>query len=187
MATVLLFHHALGLTPGVVAFADALHESGHTVHTPDLYEGRVFDDLDEGVAHAEQIGFTEIIARGVAVASSLPAELVYAGFSLGGLPAQAVAQRRPGALGALLYHSGVAPEDLGGVWPAGVPLQIHVMEQDPWGEMEVYQQLADRGIAELFVYPGSGHLFADATSPDYDAAAADLLMQRTLALLEGVS
>src|SRR5437868_12743835 len=106
MAEVLLFHHALGQTDGFRTFADELRGAGHTVHTPDLFDGRTFATIDEGMAYAEQLGFPdEILARGARAADELPRELVYAGFSLGVLPAQRLAQTRPGARGALLFHS----------------------------------------------------------------------------------
>ena len=107
MAEVLLFHHAQGLTSGVLAFADELRGAGHTVHTPDLYDGHTFESLDEGLGYAKEIGFGEVFERGVKAAESLPAELVYAGFSLGVMPAQALAQTRAGARGALLFYSAV--------------------------------------------------------------------------------
>jgi len=117
MTEVVLFHHALGLTPGVIAFAEDLRGAGHDVHTPDLYEGRTFESLDAGLAHAEAVGFMAIIERGEDAVSSLPAELVYAGFSLGVLPAQKLAQTRPGARGALLYYSCVPVEEFAPAWP----------------------------------------------------------------------
>jgi dienelactone hydrolase len=88
MAEVLLFHHAQGLTPGVRAFADELRAAGHIVHTPDLFDGRTFQTLDEGVAYAAEIGFENIRERGIRAADDLPAELVYAGFSIGEMSAQ---------------------------------------------------------------------------------------------------
>src|SRR3712207_6606853 len=97
MAEVLLFHHAQGLTEGVQAFADELRHAGHTVHTPDLYGGRIFGDIEQGLAFVEEIGFGEIIERGGRAAEALPTEVVYAGFSLGVVPAQMLAQNRPGA------------------------------------------------------------------------------------------
>src|SRR5919206_3494789 len=98
MAEVLLFHHAQGQTPGFFEFADELRRAGHTVHTPDLFDGHTFDSIDEGMAYAEKIGFPgEILARGDRAADELPNELVYAGFSLGVLSAQRLAQTRPGA------------------------------------------------------------------------------------------
>jgi len=106
MAEVVLFHHAQGLTSGVVAFADELRRAGHTVHTPDLLDGRTFGSIEDGLAYAEQLGFPgEILARGARAVEGLPAGLVYAGFSLGVLPAQMLAQTRPGARGGLLFYS----------------------------------------------------------------------------------
>src|SRR5690348_1866890 len=107
MAEVLLFHHAQGLTPGVIAFADDLRAGGHTVHTPDLFEGRTFASIDEGMAYVEGVGFEAMRERGVGVADDLPAELVYLGFSLGVLPAQKLAQTRAGARGAVLFYSAI--------------------------------------------------------------------------------
>jgi hypothetical protein len=113
MADVLLFHHAQGQTPGFLGFADELRNAGHDVHAPDLYHGRTFDDLTDGVAYADEIGFEDIVARGVGAAEGLPTGLVYAGFSLGVLPAQKLAQTRPGARGALLFHSCLPVPELG--------------------------------------------------------------------------
>lgn len=184
MTEVLLFHHAQGLTPGVVAFADDLRRAGHTVHTPDLYEGRTFATVEEGVAHAGEIGFGEVLARGVRAADGLPDALVYGGFSLGVMAAQQLAQTRPGARGALLFHACVPPSEFGSDWPAGVPVQIHGMEADPFfadeGDLEAARLLVQATPdAELFLYPGEQHLFADSSLTSYDAPAADLLMQRT--------
>lgn len=182
----MLFHHALGQTPGFLAFADELREAGHTVHTPDVFAGKTFGDLEEGVAHAQSEGFGTIVERGAAAAEGLPAELVYAGLSLGVLPAQMLAQTRPGARGALLLYATVSPEEFGGAWPGGVPLQIHAMEGDPWmaEDLEVARKLvAEAEDAELFLYPGSGHVFAESGLDDYDEQAAALLLQRLLAFL----
>jgi dienelactone hydrolase len=185
MPDILLFHHALGQTRRFHEFADELRGAGNTVHAPDLYDGKTFEDLDAGVGYAEQVGFPEIIARGTAAASDLPTHIVYAGFSLGALPAQALTQTRPGAVGALLFHGGVPTSEFDRPWPLGVPLQMHMMEGDGWVELDVCQALAEQiEQAELFVYPGSGHLFADSTSRDYEADSARLLLDRTLAFLQ---
>ena len=188
MTTVLLFHHAQGQTPGFLAFADELRAAGHTVHAPDLYDGMTFDDIDEGVANAQKIGFPEIIRAGAARATDLPADIVYAGFSLGVLPAQSLTQRRPGARGALFFHGCVSPSEFDSPWPDGVPLQIHMMDDDPWAEEDrpAAEALVQDVGAELFLYPGSGHLFADASLGDYDEQAAGLLKERTLAFLQRV-
>ena len=184
MVHVLLFHHAQGITSGVEAFADDLRAAGHQVTVPDLFEGRTFATVEDGVAHAEELGFRTVIDRGVAVADPLPADLVYAGFSLGLLPAQYLAQQRSGARGVLLYHGAVPPTEFGGTWPAAVPAQIHLMEGDPWEELSQIERVAAELSAELFVYPGDRHLFIDRSSPDHDEAAALLAFDRSLAFLD---
>ena len=159
------------------------------VHTPDLYEGRTFGELADGVAYAEEVSFDVIIQRGAAAAEGLPAEIVYAGFSLGVLPAQMLTQTRPGAKGALLLHACVPPSEFEAPWPEGVPLQIHMMEEDEWvkEDLVVAQALVDEiENAELFLYPGDGHLFADSSLSDFDEEAAALLEERTRAFLEAV-
>ncbi|HEY2306662.1 MAG TPA: DinB family protein [Streptosporangiaceae bacterium] len=188
MTDVVVFHHAQGLTDGVRQFADQLRAAGHRVTVPDLYEGKTFATLEEGVAHAGQIGFDTIMERGKAAAEALPNELIYAGFSLGVLPAQMLAQTRPGARGALLYHSCVPLAEFGGTWPDDVPVQIHAMDADQWfvGEGDIdaaHELLKVNWDAALFLYPGDKHLFADASLPDYDESAAALLIQRSLGLL----
>ena len=187
MAEVLLFHHAQGLTAGVLSFADELRAAGHVVHTPDLYDGNTFADLDEGVGYAKEVGFGTIAERGRLAAEGLPNEVVYAGFSLGVMPAQELAQTRPGAKGALLFQSCFPPEEFGGPWPEGVPVQIHIMEEDEWaleGDLDAAREL-DKTVesAELFVYPGDRHLFTDESLPDYDEGATRLLKQRVLGFL----
>jgi dienelactone hydrolase len=186
VAEVLLFHHAQGLTPGCLSFADRLRASGHVVHAPDLYDGKTFTDLEEGVRYAREVGFDTIIERGRLAAETLPDGIVYAGFSLGVMPAQMLAQTRPGAKGALLFHGCIPPSEFDGPWPQGVPLQIHMMEADEWGveDLEVARQL-DETIesAELFLYPGDRHLFADDSLPEYDEKAAALLTERVLGFL----
>jgi dienelactone hydrolase len=191
MAEVVLFHHALGLTPGVVAFADELRRAGHPVHTPDLFDGRTFGSIDEGVAHASEIGFGEVIERGVRAVDALPEGLVYSGFSMGVLPAQQLAQTRPGARGALLFYSAVPVPEFSPAWPKGVPVQVHGMDADPYfvdeGDIEAARALvAEAEDGELFLYPGDQHYFADSTLPSYDAAAAGLLMVRVLSFLARV-
>src|SRR5689334_23320737 len=172
MAEVLLFHHAQGLTPGCLAFADELRSAGHVVHTPDLYEGKTFSTLDEGVAHAKRVGFDRILERGRHAADGLPNEIVYAGFSLGVMPAQSLAQTRPSAKGALFFSGCLAPSEFGDSWPQGVPVQIHMMDRDEWvleGDLDAARQIAATvGNAELFLYPGDKHLFEDNSLPDYD-------------------
>ncbi len=188
MADVVLFHHAQGLTDGVREFADQIRGAGHQVTTPDLFDGQTFASIEDGVGYASEVGFDTIMERGRLAAESLPAELVYGGFSLGVMPAQMLAQTRPGARGALLMEACVPPSEFGGEWPDSVPVQIHGMDADPFfageGDLDAARELVKTAKdAELFLYPGDQHLFADSTLPSYDGAAATLLLERVLAFL----
>ncbi|MGH9289938.1 MAG: dienelactone hydrolase family protein [Acidimicrobiales bacterium] len=187
MAQVLLFHHAQGLTAGCLSFADELRAAGHVVHAPDLYDGNTFTELADGMGYAKQVGLDTIDERGRRTADGLPNDIVYAGFSLGAMPAQMLAQTRPGAKGALLLHASVPPSEFGGPWPEGVPLQIHTMEDDELGDVDVARELAETiETAHLFLYPGDRHLFTDSSLPDYDEGAATLVKQRVLAFLANI-
>ncbi len=191
MAELVLFHHVLGLTPGIVALADELRAGGHTVHTPDMYEGKTFATLDEGMAHVRSVGFADVTARGVAAVAGLGPGLVYAGYSLGVMPAQQLAQTRAGARGALLIAACMPTEEFGGPWPAGVPLQIHAQEHDPEfdnGYDLPTAQAVVSGAAdgELFLYPGDKHFFADSSTPEYDAGATSEFVRHALAFLARV-
>ncbi len=188
MAEVVLYHHALGLTPGIVAFAEKLRSAGHTVHTPDLFEGRTFDDLQAGMAFVETLGFGEVLKRGERAVVGLSAELVYAGFSLGVIPAQKLAQTRAGARGALFFHACLPVSEFAGSWPHGLPVQIYAMDSDPFfvddGDINAARALVDQvEEAEMFLYDGDDHLFTDSSLPSYDAEATALLMERVLDFL----
>ncbi len=190
MAEVLLFHHAQGLTPGVLAFADELRRAGPTVLTPDLLDGRTFDTVEEGVGYAKEVGFGEVLERGVRAAEALPSAVVYAGFSLGVMPAQQLAQTRAGASGALLFHSCLPTSEFGSGWPDRVPVQVHAMDADPWfvddGDIDAARALVDEAKdAEMFLYPGDQHLFVDSSLRSFDAEAGALLTHRVLDFLGG--
>jgi dienelactone hydrolase len=189
MAEVMLYHHVLGLTDGVRAFADDLRQAGHTVHTPDMFEGRIFDSIEDGIAFAQKEGFGELAGRGAAAAEQIGPGAVYAGFSFGVIPAQQLAQTRPGARGALFMYSCLPFSEFGTAWPAGVPVQVHAKEDDPEfaEDRAAAQALVDStGEAELFLYPGKEHLFADPSVADYDAEAAALLLERVRSFLDEV-
>ncbi len=188
MAEVMLFHHAQGQTPGFFAFADELRQAGHTVHTPDLYGGKIFGSIEAGEAYVREVGFGTLLGAGVQAAEGLSGNLVYAGFSMGAMPAQKLAQTRPGAKGALLFHACMPVSEFSDGWLQGVPVQIHGMDADPFfadeGDLDAARALAEAtSQAELFVYPGDGHLFADSSLPAYAADAAALLTRRVLDFL----
>jgi dienelactone hydrolase len=189
MAEVVLYHHVQGLTEGVRSFAETLREAGHTVHTPDLFEGRTFGTLEEGMAYARETGFAALGERGVGAAEELNRSVVYAGFSFGVMIAQRLAQTRPDARGALLMYSCLPVSEFGSEWPAGVPGQVHGKEGDEFflEDIDAARALVDSTDAvELFLYPGNEHLFADSSLPEYDPAAAELLTERVLAFLDTV-
>jgi len=189
MSEIVLYHHVQGLTDGVRSFAETLREAGHRVHTPDLFDGRTFDTIEEGMAFAREAGFGALAERGVAVGEEITSGAVYAGFSFGVMPAQQLAQTRPDARGALLMYSCLPVSEFGEAWPEGVPVQVHGKQADPFfaEDMEAAQDLVDStDRAELFLYPGEEHLFADSSLPAYDAAAAALLTERVVAFLDGL-
>jgi dienelactone hydrolase len=193
MAEVVLFHHTQGLTDGVRAFAEELRAAGHTVHTPDLFDGERPASIEEGMALTQKLGDEELDSRADRAVADLPAGLVYAGFSFGEATAQRLAQTRPGARGALLYEACIplTGDWAFGPWPDGVPVQIHGMEKDPFfgleGDIDAARALVETvgpELAELFVYPGDHHLFTDSSLPSYDADAAALVVQRSRAFLD---
>lgn len=186
MADIVLFHHALGRTPGVQAFADRLRRHGHLVLVPDYYEGRTFASIEEGVAHADEVGFGRVIERAMASVQPLPSPVVVMGFSLGTLPAQKLAQTHRGVIAAVLYHGGVPPEVFESDWPFNVALQVHVVEDDPWNDQDEVDALIAASGGQLLVYPGTGHLVADSGHPDYDPEIADEMLAQSLSFLDAV-
>jgi dienelactone hydrolase len=187
MTEVLLYHHVQGLTDGVQSFAEELRQAGHTVHTPDVFDGRTFDTIEEGMAFARDAGFGALAERGVSAADGVGPAVVYAGFSFGVMAAQQLAQTRPGARGALLIYSCLPVSEFGEAWPDDVPVQVHGKESDPFfdEDLEAAKALVESAEhAELFLYPGNDHLFADSSLPAYDPAAAALLTERVLAFLD---
>jgi dienelactone hydrolase len=197
MAEVVLFHSVLGLSPGVFSAAERLRAAGHTIHTPDFFDGEVFDDLEEGMRKEEALGFQEIARRARDSVAGLPEGLVFCGFSLGAVHAEALAASRPGALGAVLMAGAVpveALEEYFGIelWPEGVPVQVHYAEDDPWVEAEeevVPLGEAVRGAGAAFEahsYPGSGHLFFEPGVPEYDIASSEKMWERVLDFLDRI-
>ena len=187
MAEVLIFHHVQGLTDGLHAIADEFRSAGHVVKVPDLFDGRKFDELADGVSFVGEIGRRVVVERALAEAEAMQEELVYVGFSLGARPAQMLAQTRRGARGALLFH-GFHPCDVfADDWPEGVLLQVHLMDDDEWCDPGVAATLkrAMSG-AEVFNYPGSRHLFTDSSVDDYEPDAAALAIERALEFLDRV-
>lgn len=191
MTEIVLFHHVQGLTRGVHELAQTFRAGGHTVHTPDLFDGATFLTLDAGMAHARDVGFEAILDRGVAEADKLGPDLVYVGISMGVMPAQKLAQTRAGARGAVLIDSCLPLGEFGDHWPNDVPVQVHGMDADPIfageGDLDAARALvASTGLATLFLYPGDVHLFSDSSLPGHDKGATDLMISRVLDFLAGL-
>jgi dienelactone hydrolase len=189
MSEILLYHHVQGLTDGVRAFADELERAGHVVHAPDLFDGRTFQTLEDGMAFARETGFGALAERGAEAAEDIRPDVVYAGFSFGVMVAQRLAQTRAGARGALLMYSCIPVSEFGEAWPAGVPVQVHGKEGDEFflEDIDAARALVESSDeAELFLYPGTEHLFADSSLPAFDPAAAALLTERVLAFLDRI-
>jgi dienelactone hydrolase len=140
------------------------------------------------MAYAQETGIGEILERGVRAADNVPHEIVYAGFSLGVMPAQKLAQTRPGARGALFFQACLPVSEFGSSWPDGVPVQVHGMDADPLfageGDLDAARSLVESvDEAELFLYPGDRHLFADSSLSSYEPEAAALLTKRAIEFL----
>jgi dienelactone hydrolase len=183
MVEIVLFHHVCGMTDGVHAFAETLRETGHTVHTPDLFEGRTFTDVREGMEFAESVGEEVFEGRAAEVVKQYPTDAVYGGMSMGAARAAEQVLERPGARGAFFLYGAVAPSWWGATWPSDVATQAHVAEGDELREPEAETEYAEVPGAELFVYPAGGHLFAEPGHPDHDPDAARLATGRVLDFL----
>lgn len=189
MATVALIPSVLGLRPSFYAFADALRDNLEDVRILDVFDGGARDSYDEGLQLVEKIGYPELMTRAKTHAKELPSGFVPIGFSLGAGVAQYLATE-VSVRGAVLIAGAQPMTDWAKPWPKGIPAQIHVKEQDEFCTREEVAQAMNAieeagGHAELFVYPGSGHLFNDRDLPgEYDAEATDLLVERTIAFLD---
>ncbi len=178
MATIVLFHSALGLTAGARRFAAALSGDGDTVLTPDLFDGATFPTIEQGVQKRDAVGIPELMRRATAAVEMCPPDSIYAGFSLGAAAAQYLALSRPGARALVLMHAVLPLAALGASqWPP-VPVQIHASEADPWVDDVVVADFSRAASATVFRYPGKRHLFADPDHADHDPTSAELLERR---------
>ncbi|MEW2156725.1 dienelactone hydrolase family protein [Streptomyces sp. NPDC007189] len=187
---IMLFHSAYGLRPAVRDAADRLRRAGHEVWTPDLFEGRTFDTVEEGMEFNESVGKEELLKRAVLAAAPYSDRgLVYAGFSLGASVAQTLALGDDKARGLLLLHgtSDIAPN----ASTDGLPVQLHVAEPDPFETDDWltawYLQMGRAGAdVEVYRYPAAGHLYTDPGLPDYDREAAEATWRVALGFLDAL-
>lgn len=190
MASVILFHSALGLRPAITRLAERLQHAGHEVLTPDLYEGKVFDHLADGVAHRDELGIPELSGRAQAAVEAMPSDVVYMGLSMGAASATFLALTRPCARGVVLLH-GVIPPQMMGVeaWPADLPVLVHRSEEDPWVDAEavdMFHRAVPEHVLEEHVHAGDRHLFTDEDLPEHDPVAAEAVVDSVLRFLARV-
>ncbi|MFE9257905.1 dienelactone hydrolase family protein [Streptomyces sp. NPDC006879] len=185
---IVLFHSTYGLRPAVRDFADRLAAAGHEVHTPDLFEGRTFDSLEEGMAHRDELGRDELLKRAVlAAAPYSDAGLVYAGFSFGGSLAQHLALADEKARGLLLIHGTADIAEDAAV--DELPVALHIADPDPFETQDWinawYLRMRRTGAeVEISFYRGAGHLYTDPGLPDYDEQAAEATFEGARAFVE---
>lgn len=185
---IMLFHSTYGLRPAVHAAADRLRAAGHEVWTPDLFEGRTFDTVEEGMAFQEGLGKDELLKRAILAAAPYSERgLVYAGFSLGAATAQTLALGDDKARGLLLLHGTSDIAESASV--DGLPVQLHVAEPDPFESDDWlsawYLRMGRAGAdVEIYRYAGAGHLFTDPDLDDYDAEAAAATWRTATGFLE---
>ncbi|MER5993144.1 dienelactone hydrolase family protein [Streptomyces viridosporus] len=187
---IMLFHSTYGLGPAVHRAADRLRAAGHEVFTPDLFEGRTFTTVEEGMAYGEETGKEELLRRAVLAAAPYSERgLVYAGFSFGASVAQTLALGDGHARGLLLLHgtsdiaANASVDDL--------PVQLHVAEPDPFETDDWlsawYLQMRRAGAdVEVYRYAGAGHLYTDPDLPDWDEEAAEATWRVALGFLESL-
>jgi dienelactone hydrolase len=192
MATIALFHSVLGVRPGVDDAAELLRSRGHDVRVVDQYGGLVFEDYEPALAYVREVGFPALMAKALDLTADLPDGFVTAGFSNGGGMAEYVAATRQGVRGVVMLSGALDPAEIGVTWPKGVPAQVHYTLDDPRREQEGIDAVvaaveAAGARVEVFDYPGSGHLFADASKTDeYQPAEAELMWSRVTQFLERI-
>ena len=179
MAEVVLFHHVQGLTDGVRAFADELRAGGHTVHTPDLFDGQRPATIDEGIELVSSLG-DALATRCAEAVAGLPAGLVYAGFSWAAR--RRSGSRRPGRARAARCStsrsSRCPPSGPSARGPPGSRSRCTAWTRTrtspgraTWTPPASWSPPSALSVAELFTYPGDQHLFTDSSLPSYDPAA----------------
>lgn len=185
MAAIVLFHSVYGFRSLERDAAERLRAAGHQVVTPDLYEGRVGQTIEEGFAIRNEIGWAELCKRAEKAIAELPAWAVLGGFSMGAGIAASLWPSRPQTSGMLLLHS-IA--EIPANAREGIPVQVHLADPDdfePADEVAAWRAHAARANIglEVFLYPGVGHLYTDPSLPDYDAKAAEATWSRVDAFL----
>jgi len=185
MTEVVLYHHVQGLTEGVRSFAGELAQAGHTVHTPDMFDGRAFGTIGGHRLRARgglrRPGRARAGRRRGNARRGRLCRLLVRGH--GRSAARPVPARSPRRLADVCLPPGLGVRrGVAGARPGADPRQGHrsVLRRRPRGRAGPGR--LDRPGRAVSL-PGEDHLFADSSLPAYDPAAAALLTERVLAFL----
>ena len=199
---VIVLHAWWGLTEPFRQTCDRLAEAGFVALAPDLYRGKTTASVEEADALAGALNQEEERVQGDitgavrflrqqgtpgSVAPDAHGALGVIGFSLGGAYAFDLSVTRAEEIAAVVtfYATYTGPD----YSAARASYLCHFAERDPFepaeSVAELEQALREAGRqATFYTYPGTTHWFFEANRPDaYDAAAAALAWERTLAFL----
>jgi carboxymethylenebutenolidase len=195
-AGVLVLHAWWGLTSVFTDVCDRLAAAGYVALAPSLFPGgataatiaeaeALVDVHDRAPAEAEAVvqAAAEQL-RGLAAVTG--AQIGVIGYSMGAYWALHLSQVRPDDVGTVAVFYGT---DDGDYSTARAAYLGHFAERDDFEPLEAVRALEEKIRAAgrevtFHVYPGTGHWFVEPNRPEYDAEAADLVWERTLAFLK---
>lgn len=190
---VLVLHPWWGLNETIRAFCRRLAAEGFTVFAPDLYHGEVTDTIAgaEALSNAldNERAKADVAAAGQFMCEhdSVGAGLAVIGFSLGAYFALDYSTSDPEHVRQVVLFYGTGPGDFSRAQAAYLG---HFAGADPYEPAE-YVDALEAELRELgrpvtfYRYPDTGHWFFEPDRVDaYNAAAAELAWERTLAFLQ---
>ncbi len=193
VGAVLVVHENRGLNPHIEDIARRLALAGYLVLAPDAlftlggYPGdedkarELFAKLDQAKVQADFLAAARLLKTQAGTNGRVGA----VGFCFGGGLVNWLATQWPDLNAGVPFY-GIAPR-LDDVPRIRTPLMLHFAGNDPrvdatWPTYEAALKAAGAKY-EAFFYPGVEHGFNNDTTPRYDARAAALAWQRTLAFL----
>jgi carboxymethylenebutenolidase len=193
---VLVLHAWWGLNDTIKAYCRQLAESGFVVFAPDLYHGKIADDI----AGAEALGAAldaDYLQAKAEIASatrflhghSEPAErgLAVIGFSLGVYYALDLAAADPEHIRSVVLYYGTGDGDYSNSRAAYLGHFAENDEFEPQSNVDALEESLRRTgrPVTFYRYSGAGHWFCEPDrSQAYDQAAANLAWERTLTFLK---
>ncbi len=181
-----------GVNHHIRAVCDGFADAGYHVIAPALFDraergvemGYEPPDMQRRAALYQQIRPQDTLADLLAAADALGRETVgIIGYCWGGALAWAAATRTQRFKAAVAWYGGgiVASKDA----VPNCPVQLHFGAEDnhiPLADVEAIR--AAQPDVEIFVYEGAGHAFGCSERASYDARAAALAQERSLAFLQ---